>query len=106
MSCAVLEEIEAALVEVGEAHVPLNSKLLLFKQGNKLIARWEMPEGNVKRAEVKVREYAERAANPSLPPVMLRTPEGHINNCSLANGDAEKNCQICGGNCPDKDLFS
>jgi hypothetical protein len=34
-----------------------------------------------------------------------RTPEGHINNCSLANLDAEKNCQACGGTCPDRERF-
>lgn len=33
------------------------------------------------------------------------TPDGHINNCSLANFDEEKNCQICGGTCPDRDKF-
>ena len=31
-----------------------------------------------------------------------RTPQGTINNCSLANGDDESNCQICEGNCPDR----
>lgn len=30
-----------------------------------------------------------------------RTPEGRINNCALANGDEAKNCQMCGGDCPD-----
>jgi hypothetical protein len=34
-----------------------------------------------------------------------RTPDGHINNCALANGDDEKNCQICNGKCPDKAKF-
>jgi hypothetical protein len=35
-----------------------------------------------------------------------RTPDGHINNCSVANGDEEKNCQICGGGpCPDRARF-
>ena len=106
MSCAMLEEIESALVDVGEAHVPLGSKLWLFKQGDKTMVSWESSPGNVKRTEVKVRERKERGTNPSLPPVMLRTPEGQINNCSLANGDAEANCQICGGNCPDRDLFT
>ena len=28
-----------------------------------------------------------------------RTPEGRINNCAKANGDAEANCQVCGGSC-------
>jgi hypothetical protein len=30
-----------------------------------------------------------------------RTPDGAINNCALANGDTEANCQICSGSCPD-----
>lgn len=34
-----------------------------------------------------------------------RTPDGHINNCSLANADEEKNCQICGGNCPERERY-
>jgi hypothetical protein len=34
-----------------------------------------------------------------------RTPDGHINNCALANGDEEKNCQICSGRCPDRSQF-
>lgn len=34
-----------------------------------------------------------------------RTPEGHINNCALANSDKESNCQICAGQCPDKLKF-
>lgn len=32
-----------------------------------------------------------------------RTPRGTINNCALANCDEERNCQICEGNCPDRD---
>jgi hypothetical protein len=31
-----------------------------------------------------------------------RTPQGTINNCALANGDAEVNCQVCRGSCPDR----
>lgn len=34
-----------------------------------------------------------------------RTPEGHINNCALANGANEADCQICGGDCPDSTRF-
>lgn len=34
-----------------------------------------------------------------------RTPQGLINNCGLANGDDEKNCQICDGKCPDRAKF-
>jgi len=32
-----------------------------------------------------------------------RTPDGHINNCAVANGDDEKDCQVCSGVCPDRD---
>jgi hypothetical protein len=35
-----------------------------------------------------------------------RTPDGYINNCSLANGDQEKNCQVCLGTCPDRERFT
>ncbi len=34
-----------------------------------------------------------------------RTPDGHINNCALANGDSEENCQMCDGQCPDRSRF-
>jgi hypothetical protein len=35
-----------------------------------------------------------------------RTPDGHINNCSLAVGEDSKNCQICNGFCPDQAKFN
>jgi hypothetical protein len=38
-------------------------------------------------------------------PVFPRTTNGNINNCALANGDFESNCQICGGSCPDRGRF-
>jgi hypothetical protein len=104
MSCLLLEEIESALKDVGEVHVPLNSRMWLFKQGTKVMVTWESSPGNVKRTEVKVRERQDRADD-NIPVVMLRAPDGHINNCSLANGEAEEDCQICGGNCPDRELF-
>ena len=34
-----------------------------------------------------------------------RTPDGTINNCALANGEPEAECQMCGGACPDHDRF-
>lgn len=33
---------------------------------------------------------------------LQRTPEGHINNCAVANGAVESSCQVCGGRCPDR----
>lgn len=38
----------------------------------------------------------------SIDPLTIRTPEGFINNCSLANGGDEDTCQIYKGQCPDK----
>jgi hypothetical protein len=35
-----------------------------------------------------------------------RTTDGTINNCALANFDDEKNCQVCGGTCPDREQFN
>lgn len=33
----------------------------------------------------------------------VRTPDGHINNCALANGENEESCQICPNHqCPDR----
>lgn len=39
-----------------------------------------------------------------------RIPAGHpgagnINNCSLANGEKQEDCQVCSGRCPDRDRF-
>lgn len=31
-----------------------------------------------------------------------RNPDGNINNCALANGDEQKNCQVCKEQCPDR----
>ena len=36
---------------------------------------------------------------------LVRTPDGHINNCALAVGDVESNCQMCRGRCPDHDAL-
>lgn len=41
---------------------------------------------------------------PPLPPRdkrFPRTPDGHINNCALACGYPQKECQMCKGECPD-----
>jgi hypothetical protein len=35
-----------------------------------------------------------------------RTPDGHINNCSIANWEPEKDCQVCKGSCPDREKFA
>jgi|GEM_PF-3497951 len=37
---------------------------------------------------------------------IARNPDGRINNCALANRDEEKNCQMCGGACPDREAFA
>jgi len=34
-----------------------------------------------------------------------RTPEGTINNCALVVWESIDSCQICNGNCPDKEKF-
>jgi len=49
---------------------------------------------------------ARQSAETGLP----RIPEGYegagyINNCALANGDLEENCQMCNGTCPDRHRF-
>lgn len=47
------------------------------------------------------------AGNPSVTGGgFLRTPEGPINNCALANNDVEQNCQVCNGRCPDREAFA
>lgn len=37
-----------------------------------------------------------------LPATMIRTPYGEIDNCALNAGYDERECQICGGACPDR----
>lgn len=32
-----------------------------------------------------------------------RTPDGHVNNCAVFNGEKESTCQVCKGRCPDRD---
>lgn len=34
------------------------------------------------------------------------TPDGHINNCAIANGAPEAECQVCKGKCPERDVAS
>lgn len=34
-----------------------------------------------------------------------RTPDGRVDNCSLANGEREGDCQVCGGACPDRSRY-
>jgi hypothetical protein len=36
----------------------------------------------------------------------VRTPDGHINNCALANGVGVEDCQMCLGKCPDESKFA
>jgi hypothetical protein len=36
------------------------------------------------------------------PDRFVRLANGNLSNCSLAHGDDEEDCQICGGQCPDK----
>lgn len=45
---------------------------------------------------------AEAICRAGLPATTIRAPNGTVNNCSLAVGDNERECQICGGACPDK----
>jgi hypothetical protein len=49
---------------------------------------------------------ADGTALKALPEGLPRSPDGTINNCALANGDEESNCQMCGGECPDRHRFA
>jgi hypothetical protein len=102
LSCMLLEEIENALEAVGEAHVPRTTRMWLSKIGNHVSVQWESSPGNMKRTQVIIKEHKE---NTNLSPVLLRTPEGSINNCSLSHGEKEADCQVCGGKCPDRNRY-
>jgi dCMP deaminase len=48
---------------------------------------------------------AAKALKIELTHLLHRNPDGRINNCALANGDTESNCQMCHGVCPDRKAF-
>jgi hypothetical protein len=54
--------------------------------------------------EVRMAALRKRSEVGTRVPKYERTPDGTINNCALANGEAEKDCQICIG-CPDVARF-
>jgi hypothetical protein len=62
--------------------------LALLREGDRLKRRAEGPPSSSKR---RVLEHE-------------RTPEGHINNCAVANGCPEAECQVCSGKCPNRML--
>lgn len=64
-----------------------------------LRAVFELVEENARLDWLMMAEAIGRAG---LPATMIRAPDGAINNCSLATGDSERECQICRGACPDK----
>lgn len=109
LSCEVLEEIEAALADVGEVQVErriaLQVSLPAVATGDKGIVSWSTPLGAHRNTQFEIiqREEHKNGAVRLRPQVLLRTPEGFINNCSLANGENEADCQVCNGNCPDRD---
>lgn len=58
--------------------------------------------------ERDVRNVSERLKKLGLKPLNItwtRNPGGDINNCALANGDNEEDCQVCDGRCPDRKKF-
>lgn len=48
------------------------------------------------------RATTEEEDYPRPTPHYERTPQGAINNCALNNGVEMKDCQICGGDCPER----
>lgn len=99
--------------------------MLLTRIGSWTNARWDQHVRNEfddETADIIIREIAMIATLPHgaskyiLPVVRRgrgnwaeldreRTPDGHINNCSLANGEPSDECQMCGGECPDAARF-
>lgn len=54
------------------------------------------------QARLDWRLMARAIERAGLPATLIRTPYGCISNCSLVAGYDERECQICGGACPDK----
>ncbi len=38
--------------------------------------------------------------------LVLRGPDGNLDNCARAHGERESECQVCGGACPDRARFA
>ena len=104
-TCAVLEEIEEAAFEAGERHVRLDERIMVgvMKDGTAL-AQWQSESGDAHRVKVQIKNDPTMRKGPK-GYRFERTPDGHINNCSLAHGEPEKDCQICNGHCPDRRSF-
>jgi hypothetical protein len=66
-------------------------------------------EAAVKAVETAYREEAYMSAVDAVTIIrallkstsLERTPNGHINNCAIANGSPQSECQMCAGDCPD-----
>ena len=68
-------------------------------------------EGDPKGALIRAQIIARKALgidmhDPSRDPRTIRTPEGYVNNCWLRHGHPEADCQICMGDCPDRDRLN
>jgi len=109
LSCEILEELESALIDVGELQVERRIAMQISlptdateKRG---IVSWSTPLGAHRSTQFEIKEKLEQrdGALWKIPQILLRTPEGFINNCSLAHGEDEASCQVCNGNCPDRD---
>jgi hypothetical protein len=61
-----------------------------------------LPETKVSDAYVQAVELAKSPVTLASGEVVYRTPDGHIDNCSLADGEPEERCQVCKGQCPDR----
>jgi hypothetical protein len=66
------------------------------------------PRGEEPPWDEKEKEESERPAplSPSELEALPRNDDGHINNCALAHGEKEGECQVCKGNCPDRKVFA
>ena len=67
-----------------------------------LRATFELVEENARLDWSMMARAVERAG---LPATMVRTPDGNINNCALNAGYDERDCQVCGGACPDRGRY-
>lgn len=51
------------------------------------------------------RDYLRAMERAGVPPTMIRKPDGEINNCAIGAGYDERECQVCGGACPDRGRY-
>ena len=71
------------------------------KRGASLSQRMRDRERDLARNAAKGAAQSDLPQRPGAPP-WVRGPDGKPDNCAIANGAPESECQMCAGSCPDR----